>query len=461
MSSTSIKEDSSFKDPEGFLYYYKNEVRRHIIKDKQEFYANLIKKPMIIDLMKSSKLIHTELIIEGDEIIFKHKKINFVTYPYDWSILQFIDAACFTLDFQISLLNDDLCLKDASPYNILFQENQAIFIDLTSITENRKSKIWLALNQFLEMFFYPIIINYERNLSHSDILKNNINGINPEQTEKILGKTTSYLKYFLELALPRILNNQTQEAQKMINEATASNNRNQQATLTLLKEQLVKIRNNFKNKKMKSAWSAYTKEIHYGHENYLNKQTIIESILGKLQAKKILDLGSNNGDFSFLAEANGKTVLSIDSDSSCISHIYEKAKTKGSSVVSIVSDLTNPSPSLGWKNIERKSLLDRLKMNYQADLVFALALLHHLLITCRIPLQEVLKLLHSLTSKYLIIEFIGPTDEMFLQILSTRENIYMDLNETHFEELYSKDFTCLDKYKLTQSRTLYLLERKT
>jgi len=377
------------------------------------------------------------------------------------------------------------------------------------------------------MFFYPIIINYERNLSHSDILKNNINGINPEQTEKILGKTTSYLKYFLELALPRILNNQTQEAQKMINEATASNNRNQQATLTLLKEQLVKIRNNFKNKKMKSAWSAYTKEIHYGHENYLNKQTIIESILGKLQAKKILDLGSNNGDFSFLAEANGKTVLSIDSDSSCISHlyekaktkgssvvsivsdltnptpslgwknierkslldrlkmfsflaeangktvlsidsdsscishIYEKAKTKGSSVVSIVSDLTNPSPSLGWKNIERKSLLDRLKMNYQADLVFALALLHHLLITCRIPLQEVLKLLHSLTSKYLIIEFIGPTDEMFLQILSTRENIYMDLNETHFEELYSKDFTCLDKYKLTQSRTLYLLERKT
>lgn len=461
MSTKVKKEASSFKDPDGFLYYENNEVYRQIVSGKQGFYKDLLERPILKKLMEESKFVQTESIVEGGDIVFKHERLELVTYPYDWSILQFIDAACFTLDFQIELLNDDLCLKDASPYNVLFKNNQAIFVDLTSIIENKKSKIWLALNQFLENFFYPIIINYEKDISHSDILKSNINGINAEKTERILGKTTSHLKYFIELALPRSLNNKTQDAQSKIKQEAGINNNNQQIILSLLKAKLVKIRKNFKTKKMKSAWASYTEDIHYGQSNYAQKQEVFISMLEKIQAKKVLDLGSNNGDFSFLAETTGREVISIDFDPVCISHIYEKAKEEGSKVTAIQSDLSNPSASIGWRNLERKSLLERLESNYKANLVLALALLHHLLVTSRIPLEEILKLLHSLTNEYLIIEFIKPEDEKFQQLLSTRENIYNDLSETHFEEQYSQDFTCVEKQQLTQSRTLYLLKKKT
>ena len=47
-------------------------------------------------------------------------------------------------------------------------------------------------------------------------------------------------------------------------------------------------------------------------------------------------------------------------------------------------DLTNPSPYLGWENDERMSFMKR----DPADLVMALALIHHLAISNNLPFDR-------------------------------------------------------------------------
>ena len=63
----------------------------------------------------------------------------------------------------------------------------------------------------------------------------------------------------------------------------------------------------------------------------------------------------------------------------------ESKKQHESNLLPLVIDLTNPSPAIGWDNAERASLAQR----GPADLVLALALIHHLAISNNVPLEDV------------------------------------------------------------------------
>ena len=61
--------------------------------------------------------------------------------------------------------------------------------------------------------------------------------------------------------------------------------------------------------------------------------------------------------------------------------LYEVITAKVKKLLTLVSDLTNPSPSVGWAHGERMSLVER----GPADCVMALALVHHLAIGNNVP----------------------------------------------------------------------------
>ena len=55
-------------------------------------------------------------------------------------------------------------------------------------------------------------------------------------------------------------------------------------------------------------------------------------------------------------------------------------------ILTLVMDLSNPSPSQGWLELERMSFKNRFK----TDSLIALALIHHLAITKNIPINQIL-----------------------------------------------------------------------
>jgi ribosomal protein L11 methylase PrmA len=174
--------------------------------------------------------------------------------------------------------------------------------------------------------------------------------------------------------------------------------------------------------------------------------------------KMVWDIGANNGEFSELGVALGAYVVAFDIDAIAVAHNYQAKRTDAvkAGMLPLVQDLTNPSPGLGWAHRERMSLEER----GPADVVLALALIHHLAIGNNVPLPNVASFLHRI-GRQVIIEFVPKGDSKVDHLLSSRKDIFDQYDEVHFEAAMSVFFTLVDKKAVNGSkRTLYLYKAK-
>src|SRR5262249_16209191 len=98
---------------------------------------------------------------------------------------------------------------------------------------------------------------------------------------------------------------------------------------------------------------------------------------------QVLDVGANQGRFSLMAARSRPSVVAIDSDPAVIGSLWRKAVADRLEILPLVVDITRPSPSIGWRNQECASFLDRARGQF--DLVMMLAVVHHMIVTERIP----------------------------------------------------------------------------
>ena len=94
-----------------------------------------------------------------------------------------------------------------------------------------------------------------------------------------------------------------------------------------------------------------------------------------------------------------------------------------------------------------------------ADAVFALALLHHMAISNNLPFNKLAEFFSKIC-KFLIIEFIPKSDSQVQRLLLTREDIFDDYDQEHFEYEFLKFFKILKSEKISEStRTIYIMEK--
>ncbi len=462
------KEKSSFRDPDGHVFYKDGQVYRSIAKSRAEFFQGLLKEPVVLELIADGSLIPTnEHEIKSEAYIVSHQYLDLLTYPYEWSLTQLIDAALLTLKVQQRLLTADLCLKDATPYNVQFSGHRAIFIDFTSIEANQGRQVWRALNQFLEMFYYPILLHYYGKVNLKKTYLDNFNGIKVNEVKDALGTLTSFsFENILQIGLPYLFRNSQSAAPKASTDLTeqqkAINIRTQAFTIEFFIKRLTKLQQKHLRNlaKDESIWSHYTTDIHYGNNAYEFKHNIVKDLINKCRPQRLIDLGCNTGDFSICASKLGARVFSVDLDINCIDRLYSRAKADDLTISPIWMHLDNPSPAIGWQNHERKSFIDRVSTGFKADMVLALALVHHLIVSSSVPVSGVMEFLYSLTQRYVIIEFVEYADPMFQKIISSRDDIYQHINCEFFENTIADSFTIVQSQSVTETRKIYLLEKK-
>ena len=96
----------------------------------------------------------------------------------------------------------------------------------------------------------------------------------------------------------------------------------------------------------------------------------------------------------------------------------------------------------------------------RANVVMVLALIHHLSISNNLPFEKTAEFF-SMIAENLIIEFVPKNDSKVRTLLATREDIFPQYNEKHFELIYSKYYDIIDKVAIKGSeRTLYLMRAK-
>jgi hypothetical protein len=137
---------------------------------------------------------------------------------------------------------------------------------------------------------------------------------------------------------------------------------------------------------------------------------------------------------------------------------WRRVKTDGETgILPLLLDLTNPSPALGWAHRERLSLEQR----GPADVLLALAVVHHLAIGHNLPLERIASFLARL-GRSLVIEFVPKSDSQVRRLLRDRPDIFPDYTRDGFEAAFRGSFRIERALRVADSaRTLYLMTAAT
>ena len=210
-------------------------------------------------------------------------------------------------------------------------------------------------------------------------------------------------------------------------------------------------------KRARSQWSDYASDNNYTDTDREMKVAFIRNVVMSRPWNLVWDLGCNIGTFSRIAAENARYVVAIDSDQLAIERFYQTLKAEGNtSILPLVSNLADASPNLGWRSLERKALTERGK----PDLTLCLALIHHIVISANIPLNEFVDWLASLGTS-LVIEFVTKEDPMVKTLLRNKEDNYADYEIKYFERCLSKSYDVNRQAALPSgTRILYYAKAK-
>ncbi len=458
MSSNAIHA-ASFRDPSGFLFRQDGILFRQVNQSYKSHYDLLMASGLYDALVKKGVLVPH---LETDKVpvtpgigykVLQPEVIPFISYPYEWSFGMLKDAALITLDICILALQKGMVLKDASAYNIQFRDGKPVLIDTLSFERYDEGTPWIAYRQFCQHFIAPLALMALTDIRLGQLLRVHIDGIPLDLANKLLpGK----IRWNLGLGTHITLHAQAQ--QKYAKSDSPRNDRKKAFSKNALLGLLDSLKNTVKGLTWKpdgTEWADYYEITNYSGEAFEEKKSVIRSFLDIAAPNSVLDLGANNGEFSRLASERGIFTVAADIDPSAVEANYQKIKSENAKkLVPILLDLTNPSAASGWNNEERDSFSGR----GHADLVMALALVHHLAISNNLPLDRVAASLAAM-GKWLIIEFVPKQDSQVQKLLSSRLDIFDKYTPEGFEESFQQYYSIQEKVGLKgSSRTLYLMK---
>jgi ribosomal protein L11 methylase PrmA len=205
-------------------------------------------------------------------------------------------------------------------------------------------------------------------------------------------------------------------------------------------------------------WAEYTEGDSYSAAALEHKRRVVERLLSQLSPGCVWDLGANTGEFSRIACGLGARTISLDVDPACVERSYLSVRASGETrLLPLIMDLRNPSPALGWAHRERASLLDR----RSADVLMALALVHHLAIANNVPLERVARFFASLAAD-LIVEFVPKSDPKVQTLLANRDDVFPRYTRDGFESAFAERFEILEATPIEDSeRILYRMRRRS
>ncbi len=457
-----MKLHSSFRDPSGFMFHQEGVLYRQVNLSYQEHYDQLMESGLYRQLSSARALIpHEECSVDTAPLpgaaykIIKPEPIAFVSYPYEWCFDQLKDAAVLTLSIARRALQYDMILKDASAFNVQFQNGRPIFIDTLSFERYQPGTPWIAYKQFCQHFLAPLSLMAKADFRLNQLLRVNIDGIPLDLTSALLPKA-SFLNPGLLSHIHLHAKTQKKYADAEFPQEQISGKMTKTALVGLLDSLLSAIRS-LKLKSQKTEWGNYYEQTNYAQAAFEAKREKVNAFILRVRPRSVWDLGANTGEFSRVASNLGIPTIAFDIDHGAVQRNYAMVKQdKETDLLPLCLDLTNPSPSLGWNCQERMSLPERAPV----DMVMALALVHHLAISNNIPLENLASFFAGL-GRWLIVEFIPKSDSQVKRLLSSRQDIFPDYTKAGFESAFGMHFEILEESPIAGSeRILYLMERK-
>lgn len=169
-SATSIPPDQirflgvAAVDPVGRPFEFEGNIYRGIYPQSLELVQEIFACGLMRELIDSGIFIETEITdlqLEGFSLVLKHKRIT-GTIPTVWTSSMLRDAALTILEVNEICNNYGYELKDSHPFNVSFDQNEAKWIDFGSI--GRKQDGWGAKPDFINYTITPLVFLQKKEL---------------------------------------------------------------------------------------------------------------------------------------------------------------------------------------------------------------------------------------------------------------------------------------------------------
>ncbi|GAB6185398.1 class I SAM-dependent methyltransferase [Thermopirellula anaerolimosa] len=459
----------SYRDPSGYVFFRGGRVFRAIDEPCFETLQRLEAAGLLSRWMDRRLLVNSRFVNEpalkgqleaehpGYHRFLEHERISPVSFPYEWSFSMLADAAILTLDLQLEAIEAGYSLKDGTPFNIQFRGPHPVFIDLPSIERPRRLDLWYALGQFNRTFLFPLLLHRHRGWDLRSYFLGNLDGRDSNAVVRSFGALGRWKpSLWLDVTLPWLLERMAERRPRRPAPVTAAPSVNREPVrlnLQRLRRKIVKLRDSHRPAGL---WARYTAICNYDVQAEEGKKSFVRRMLGAASPASVLDLGCNTGDYALLAAESGCAVTAVDQDPESIDVLYRRAKDAAAPILPLVVDATNPSPALGFRLAERPSFYERAR----ADCVFALALIHHLVVSGNLSLAATCDLFDDLTREHLLLEFVPPDDDMFQRLTRFRHDSFEHLTPAACRKVFGERFAIVEEYAVPHSKRILFWMRK-
>jgi len=395
-------------------------------------------------------------------LIVEHAPIPFGNYPYEWAPAMLHRAAALTLEMAGAAMRAGFALKDANPYNVMFDGAQPVFLDVLSFRRRDPlESMWRPHAQFIRTFVYPLLACRYFGLRPDEILLAHRDGLEPERMLALCPMYRALAPPFLSsVTVPVLLARRGHDGRADRYRVRHAQDANEAAFILerlfaqagrLLESASIRRPNGGAPQYMASGQN-------YAPEERARKERLIISAFNRWPPKNVLDIGCNTGHFSLLAARSGARVVAIDRDADAVDALWQSASGAGARILPLVVDIGRPPGACGWHNSECAAFLDRARGAF--DCVLMLALIHHLLVNERVPMEAILQLAAELTTRLAFVEYIDPGDLLFRRIVRGREALHRGVTRENFEAAAGRWFQILEVHDVTPARRIYILRKR-
>ena len=461
-------EPGSFRDPDSRVFYAGDGVYRSLSADGLRDFQALTKTKFWSRFSGDGRIVATELVEYPGELpsglvkesagVLRHERIPFVSYPYEWPFSMLKEAALLQLDLNLAAIEEDMICKDSSPYNVQFKGSRPVFVDVGSFERLREGEPWVGYRQFCMLYLYPLLLQSVKDVSYHALLRGAIDGITPAQMRRLMSfrdrfRKGFYLHVFLHAKLEARHADRGQEVKAEVKRAG-------------FKRELI-VANLRRTRKLvagldwsppQGVWVAYGERNSYTDDDAARKEKFVREVASSRAWGETWDLGANDGRYARIAAEGSRHVLALDNDQGPVELLHRTLREEGDEkILALTMNLADPSPGLGWRGQERKSLPAR----GAPDLVLALALIHHVTIAANVAVSEFVDWLAGLGAS-LVIEFPTREDPMVQKLLAPkRDGLHLDYERESFERVLSEAFDVERRKRLESgTRLLYFARPK-
>lgn len=461
---------NSMFDDFGRVFFYEDKVYRAISKNAISDCLSLIAKPFFVELTNRGlfpKTTVSELKVEGVELVLEHERL-FNIEQQEWTFSMLKDAALAVLEIQDVLSSEGYELKDAHTMNVLFRGSQPVYVDIGSI-QKREGLHWCAYEEFLNSFYVPLSIwenkNYyitrkileskfyrmqtipDQKISESGLysfMKDSIRYATLEMKGKILATSDDILE----------INNRADSYNRKIASVKRSPSYVFKSTVKYYDQDIIKER--LKNKiypNSDSLWKGYHSKF-YGEkgvqlsDRFERILDIIKNINDKEPLYSVLDLAGNEGLMSFCVKErlNIPQVSLCDYDENALEKACQNRRSSNIDINILLLNFMFP-PNL--ENVSSRA---------KSDLVMALAVTHHLILTGKYLISTIFERISSYSNKYVLIEFMPKG----LWSIEHKEDVSVPdfYTQDWFKSEFEKYFDIILIEELEENRVMFVGKKK-